>query len=455
MTTLWDKGYQLDQHIARYTVGEDSIYDTRLIPADCVGTMAHARVLERAALLSHQQCDSIIAALHTIIAEYREGTFRVTESDEDCHTAIENRLSALIGEVGATIHTGRSRNDQVFTALLLYGRMRIYQMERHTQRLISSLLTLAEKEEYQFMVGRTHLQPAMPSTVGLWAASFADQLIAMADDFELLYRHTNRSPLGAAAGYGIALPLDRELAARLLGFEQPIHTVLGAINSRGHWESRMLDCATHIMLILSRLAEDLLLFTLPELNYMSLPEELCSGSSIMPHKRNPDLLELLRAKSAIVAGYAAQSKEIMRALPSGYNRDVQEIKGLYMRGMDITDSSLEALHIAISQLHINHDVLDGSVISNLFSVDRALHLVAQGKSFRSAYRQVAATNANTNELPGELKELLQARSSLGAPGNLQLKKLRQQWRERWRHSESHYQAWREAIEQLAGSAVDI
>ena len=453
MATLWDKGYQLDRRIERYTVGEDRIFDTRLIPADCVGTMAHARVLEKATLLSPQQCDAIINALQKIIAEYTAGTFRVTEKDEDCHTAIENRLSALTGETGATIHSGRSRNDQIFTALLLYGRMRIYQMESHTQKLISALFTLAEKEESQFMVGRTHVQPAMPSTVGLWAASFADQLIAMADDFELLYRHTNRSPLGAAAGYGVPLPLDRVLAAQLLGFEAPIHTVLGAINSRGHWESRVLDCATHIMLILSRLAEDLLLFTLPELGYMTLPEELCSGSSIMPHKRNPDLLELLRAKSAIVAGYAAQSKEIMRSLPSGYNRDVQEIKALFMRGLDITDNSLEVLNIAVSQLRINHETLNRSVIPKVFSVDRALMLVAQGQSFRSAYRQIAAADAN--ELPGDLQELLRARSSLGAPGNLQLKTLRQQWKARWEHSENRYRIWRTAIEKLAGRAVEI
>ncbi len=453
MATLWDKGYQLDQRVERYTVGEDRIFDMRLIPADCVGSMAHARVLERATLLSNSQCDSIIGALRKIIDEHHAGTFQITEEDEDCHTAIENHLTALTGEIGATIQTGRSRNDQIFTALLLYGRMRIYQLENHAQKLISSLLTLAEKEEDQFMVGRTHLQPAMPSTVGLWAASFADQLIDMADDFGLLYRHTNRSPLGAAAGYGVPLPLDRELAAHLLGFDAPMHTVLGAINNRGHWESRVLDCATHIMLILSRLAEDLLLFTLPELGYMTLPEELCSGSSIMPHKRNPDLLELLRAKSAIVTGYAAQSKEIMRSLPSGYNRDVQETKALFMRGLDITDSSLEILNLAISNLRINHENLNRGMIPSLFSVDRALILVARGQSFRSAYRQVATTD--TNELPKDLQELLRARSSLGGPGNLQLKALSQQWKKRWHPSESRYRSWKEAIEKLAGGAVDI
>ena len=467
MATLWNKGYRLDTLVERYTVGEDNIFDALLIPSDCVASMAHARVLEEAGLITTDQCHTIVEALRRIVREYATGSFELRTEDEDCHTAIENRLIAITGELGATIHTGRSRNDQVFTALLLYGRYRLQKMERLTRTLSRTLLQLAERERTTFMVGRTHLQPAMPSTVGLWAAAYAEQCIALHANFEALYSHTNRSPLGAAAGYGVPLPLNRRLGAQLLGFEAPIHTVLGAIQSRGHWEAHFLDCAAHLMIILSRLAEDIILFTLPEFNYMSLPQELCSGSSIMPHKRNPDLLELLRAKARTVTGYAAQSKEITLSLPSGYNRDVQEIKPLLVRGLDVTDSSLEVMEIIVSRIQINRAVMERGVDSAIFSVDRALALVARGTPFRRAYQEVAeyhteaqrsadgVQSSSTRYTPQELQQFLQARTSLGAPGALQIEDLSTWLRACEHQSTRRHAVWEEALRDLAGDTVAL
>lgn len=433
MKHLWQKNDgSLHPFVASFTAGDDWQWDNNLLPFDCLGSIAHADTLRSIDILSNEDYRVLKKALEQCIIDHAAGRFMVTAEYEDCHTAIESRLTAEHGEVGKRIHSGRSRNDQVFCALLLYGRQRLFDVVSTAFKLAEELLRLAQQEESTPMMGRTHLQNAMPSTVGVWAAAYAEQLLMLSPMCEALYRVTNRSPLGSAAGYGVPLPLDREHTARLLGFDEPHHVVLAAANSRGHWEAYYLDTIGQIMMILSRLAGDLMLFTLPEIGYMRLPAALCTGSSIMPHKRNPDLLELIRAKAAATIGLSAQVKQIMHALPAGYNRDLQEAKPLLISGVESVDATLSAAIVLVEALEIDRERLAKSIDPHVYSVDYALRLVREeGVGFRDAYHRVAAqlddaaaTMSSAADDPGAYAELIAARSSVGAAGNLQLAQLR-------------------------------
>ena len=454
--------------VESFTVGKDWRYDNHLLHFDCVATIAHAQTLVAIDILSEREYALLAAALRRIIAERRAGAFAVTADYEDCHTAIESRLTAECGEAGKKIHSGRSRNDQVLCALLLYGRQQLFDIVGSVLAVADALLTRAKEEEHTPMMGRTHLQNAMPSTVGVWAAAYAEQLMMLCEPFDALYRVINRSPLGSAAGYGVPLPLDRHRTAHLLAFDEPHQVVLAAANSRGHWEAHYVDSVSQVMMIISRIAADLMLFTLPEIGYMRLPPNLCTGSSIMPHKRNPDVLELMRAKAATVIGASAQIKQIMHALPAGYNRDVQEIKGLLIDSVQTVRATLSVTLLLVQSVEIDRERLRTSIDPRIYSVDHALRLVReQGMSFRDAYGKAAeqsadasaatdagaataantsaATAANTTADAGaataanttadvDYAALIAARSSFGAPGNLQLPVLRQridQWRQTW------------------------
>lgn len=447
MQHLWQKDDNyLHPFVASFTAGDDWRLDNSLLPFDCLGSIAHADTLRSIGILSEDDYRVLKGGLQQCIVDHAARRFMVTDEYEDCHTAIESRLIAEHGEVGKRIHSGRSRNDQVFCALLLYGRHHLIYMISTAFKLAKELLQLAKREEHTPMMGRTHLQNAMPSTVGVWAAAYAEQLLMLSPICEALYRVTNRSPLGSAAGYGVPLPLDREHTARLLGFDEPHHVVLAAANSRGHWEAYYLDTIGQIMMILSRLAGDLMLFTLPEIGYMRLPAAFCTGSSIMPHKRNPDLLELIRAKAAAAIGLSAQVKQIMHALPAGYNRDLQETKPLLISGVASVGATLSAAILLIEALEIDRERLAQSIDPHVYSVDYALRLVREeGVGFRDAYHRVAAqlddaaaTMPSAADDPRAYAELIAARSSTGAPGNLKLAKLRARltkaergWGERW------------------------
>ena len=301
MSKLWQKNYELNALIEEFTVGIDYILDQKLIPSDCVASMAHARMLQTIGILTEEETTALSEGLLQILNEHKEGNFPITRSDEDGHTAIENRLVELAGDAGKKIHTGRSRNDQVVTALRVYGRSKVLQMIREGGMLVQSLLTLAEKHKNTPMPGRTHMQIAMPSSVGLWAAGFAEE---MADSLKLLssvWEILDQNPLGAAAGYGVPLKLDRAMTARLMGFSRVQNNVIYVNNSRGKMELMVLDMLDQMVLSMSKMAQDLILFSLPEFGYFSLPAELCSGSSIMPQKKNPDGLELMRAKAGTVS----------------------------------------------------------------------------------------------------------------------------------------------------------
>lgn len=418
MAKLWEKDYSLDHLVERFTVGNDTQLDRSLLVADCVASMAHARTIERAGVIGADDADRLLAELVEIADEAERGVFEIPAELEDGHTAIEARLTDRLGDAGKRIHTGRSRNDQVIAALRLYGRSALWEIQDAAAELVSALLECAETHKRTPMPGRTHLQIAMPSTFGLWAASVAEALI---DDLELTVaarRLCDRSPLGAAASYGVPLPLDREYTAALLGFERTQNNVLAVNNSRGKLEAVVLDAAEAIMLTLSKFATDLMLFSLPELGYVELPRELCSGSSIMPQKKNPDALELLRARAATVGGWATAVRSIIRALPSGYNRDFQDTKEPFLRGVETCLLSLRVAERTVSRMTVNRDALERGLQPEIYATDAALARVRDGESFRDAYRYVGT---HLSELEGySFDDVISQRTSIGSPGNLNL-----------------------------------
>jgi argininosuccinate lyase len=418
MGKLWQKHYTLNSLIERFTVGEDYLLDRKLVPADCFGSLGHASMLHGRGLISREDYEAVTRGLVRIVELARKGEFPISPSDEDCHTAIENYLTENYGEPGKRIHTGRSRNDQVMTALRLFIKDFLHVFMKEVLDLSENLFDFADRYSAVPMPGRTHMQSGMPSSVGLWAASIGEALL---DDLVLVdaaYRLNDRSPLGSAASYGVPLPVDREAAAEKLGFESIQNNVLSVANSRGKAEAAVLDALDQSTLTLSKAAQDLILFSLPEFGYFTLPDELCSGSSIMPQKKNPDVLELIRAKAAVLGGYASTVKATVRNLPSGYNRDFQETKGPLMRGTDLALLCVEVMDLTFSNLGVNEDRLDAGFTPDIFATDYALELVREGRNFRDAYRAVAA---DLKSLEGrDPKEAIRRRTATGTPGNLNL-----------------------------------
>ena len=422
MTKLWQKNTTVDALIDSYTVGRDYELDQLLLPADALASMAHARQLCRIGLISAAESDVLMAELGRIVIDWKAGNFRVERSDEDCHTAIENRLTKSLGEAGKKIHTGRSRNDQALTALRVYGRSRLELVRGEVLGLVEDLTIFAEVHKGVPMPGRTHLQTGMPSSVGLWAAAWAEELVDMLDLANAAYRYIDRCPLGFAASYGVPLPLDREYSASLMGFASVHRNVLAASHSRGKGEAVVLDVLDQIGLTLSRMAQDLILFTLPEFGYFQLPRELCTGSSIMAQKKNPDAQELTRAKSATLSAWAAQVKSILRSMPSGYNRDLQETKEPYLRGLDLTVEMVAVMGLTIRKLEVVPSALEKAFTPDIFATDAAYELVLGGQSFRDAYRQVGL---NLGDLESrDPRKTIADRTHTGAAGNLGLETLR-------------------------------
>ncbi len=418
MSKLWKKRVELDKNIEAFTVGDDYILDRDIIIPDCFASIAHAKMLCEIGVLSDEEFSRIKKELVDIIEDVKKGIFSVKPEDEDSHTAIENRLVERLGDYGKKIHTGRSRNDQVIAALRLYARDFILELGEEILKLVGVLLDFAERHKDIPMPGRTHMQIAMPSSVGLWAASFAEELV---DDLSLLldaYRLNNISPLGSAASYGVPLPLNRERVAELLGFARVQNNVLYVNNSRGKFESIILNAVEQVMLTLSKLSQDIILFSMPEFSYFSLPEELCPGSSIMPQKKNPGMLELIRAKTSTVSALNLQIKGIIKALPSGYNRDFQETKRAFMEGMKITLSSVEIMSLTIEKLGVNEDRLLEGFVPEIFATDMAFKLVRRGVPFRDAYREVGLSLDKLERM--DPRKVIRERTSTGTSGNLNL-----------------------------------
>lgn len=388
MSKLWQKEYSLDSLMEKFTVGNDYIMDQELVVADCLASIAHARGLARIGILADDELASLEKGLREIILLKQQERFPITRQDEDCHTAIEGYLTAHVGEAGKKIHTGRSRNDQVQTALRLWMRECSVRMALETVQFSQNLLLFAEKHEKVPMPGRTHMQIAMPSSVGLWAAAYAEELYDEAQRVMQLSWTLDQSPLGSAASYGVPLPLDRHFTAEQMGFTRVQNNVLYANNSRGKFEAMLLDCCDYIALTISKIAQDLILFTLPEFGYFSLPKELCTGSSIMPQKKNPDGLELARSRSALVSSCASRVKEIVRSLPSGYNRDFQDTKEPLMTGAKTTLQLVRIMSRMVDGLEVHPERLVAACTPELYATDAVLERIRQGGNFRDTYKEV-------------------------------------------------------------------
>lgn len=421
MATLWQKDYTLDSLIESFTVGNDYLLDVELVKADCFASAAHASMLRHIGILETGELAALISGLQRIIELDNAHAFPIRREDEDCHTAIEQKLTELCGDAGKKIHTGRSRNDQVQTALRLWMKDFLIKMVSVSTDLVRVMTKFAEFNTHVPMPGRTHMQVAMPSSVGLWAAAYAEELLDETEHLAQVLDLIDQSPLGSAASYGVPLPLDREMSAGLMGFSRVQNNVLYANNSRGKFEAIVVDALDYICLTLSKIAQDLILYSMPEFGYFSLPVQLCSGSSIMPQKKNPDGLELTRSKSAIVSACAMQIKNCIRSLPSGYNRDFQDTKDPLMRAAHVAFTCVQVMDLTFRELQVHEKTLEGSFAPEIYATDKALELVASGMSFRDAYRQVGLHLEDVAAL--DPQETLRNRTSTGTAGNLRLDKL--------------------------------
>ena len=419
MAKLWQsKTTKLHPLVEKYTVGNDYILDARLLPFDIQASLAHAQALRKAKILTAAELRKLTRGLKQILKLHKQGKFVIQQSDEDCHTAIEGFLTAKLGALGKKIHTCRSRNDQVLVATRLYTRKKLKQISHELIKTERVFLAMAKKYEFLPMPGYTHTRRAMPSSVGHWAAAYLEELISDHKLLESAYDLNDQNPLGAAAGFGVNMKLDRKLTTKLLGFRRLQVNSLYCVNSRGPTESYILSVLTKIMMTLGRLSNEMIWFTTPEFNLFLLPPEFTTGSSIMPQKKNPDVFEILRGNVNVIVALQTQVKDISKNLISGYNRDTQLTKEPLIKGLGIARRSLEIAALVIAKVKPNKAALMKSLAPEFFAVHEANRLVKKGMPFRDAYAYV---KEHLHELKVEdpvkaIKEVM----SIGGPGNLQL-----------------------------------
>jgi argininosuccinate lyase len=388
MSRLWDKGIDLDQRVLAYTAGDDYALDERLVAYDVRASIAHAEMLNARQLLADADLKAIRDGLTAIGAEHAAGQWKIELADEDGQTALEKRLTARVGAAGGRVHLGRSRNDQVLTALRLYLLDAAAEVAAAAEGCAAALDALAVREGATPLPGYTHMQQAMPSSVALWAGGFAAELRDDARGITGCARRASKSPLGSAAGYGTpGLPLDRELARHKLGFDSVHEPVTAVQLSRGKAEAQLLFESALLMLDLGRLASDLLLFYTQEFAFVSLPASFTTGSSIMPQKRNPDVFELVRGRSAVAQSCLTEVLGIFAKLPSGYQRDLQLIKPPLFRGIDLALATAGIMSVAIDGVRFRADRIKLDPAIHAAEEANAL-VVREGIPFREAYRRV-------------------------------------------------------------------
>ncbi|MBZ0268702.1 argininosuccinate lyase, partial [bacterium] len=394
VSPLWSREDAPDPWLVSFLAGEDHVLDRRLVPYDCRASAAHARMLRAIGILDDDELARLEGTLGEIRSLAERGEFPITPQDEDGHTAIEEFLTARCGDAGRKIHTARSRNDQVLTALRLWEKEQLARIIDGVEAYIDAMDVVCDRQGQVGMPGYTHMQRAMPTTVATWLGSFAD---AARDDLEVLelaLRQVDRCPLGTAAGFGVpVLPIDRDRVARDLGFAEVLENPMHAQLSRGRVEALVLSACGQVMHGLNRLASDLLLFTTREFAFAELPASLCTGSSIMPQKRNADVLELIRASYHVVRGEEAKLHGITANLSSGYHRDLQLTKGPLFAGVDATRGSLRAMGLVLHGVRMNEAACEAALTGELYATERALELVAKGVPFREAYSRVAKEEA--------------------------------------------------------------
>ncbi len=385
---LWQKNTQVSQLVEKFTVGKDREFDIQLAPFDVLGSLAHVNMLFSIHLLTEQEYKSIEKELKNIYREIETGNFTIDEQVEDIHSQIELLLTQRIGEAGKKIHSGRSRNDQVLVDLKLFFRNEIEILTQNITHFFELLSSLSEQHQHVLMPGYTHMQIAMPSSFGLWFGAYAESLV---DDLEMLlaaYRICNKNPLGSAAGYGSSFPLNRTLTTELLGFETLNYNVVYAQMSRGKTERCLAQALASVAGTLAKLSIDVCLFMGQNFGFFSFPDELTTGSSIMPHKKNPDVFELIRGKCNAVMSIPNELTMMTNNLPSGYHRDLQLLKESLFPAFKTVNDCIELASLMLNNIKLNTNILSDAKYDYLFSVEEVNRLVLEGVPFREAYKQV-------------------------------------------------------------------
>ena len=385
---LWEKSVKIDKDIERYTIGRDREMDLYLAPFDVLGSMAHITMLESIGLLEKHELDVLLAEMKKIYADAVAGNFEIEEGIEDVHSEVELILTRRLGDIGKKIHSGRSRNDQVLVDLKLYMRHELQEITRLTVELFNMLIQQSEKYKNVLMPGYTHLQVAMPSSFGLWFGAYAEGLV---DDLTVLnaaYKVVNRNPLGSAAGYGSSFPLNRQMTTDLLGFDSMDYNVVYAQMGRGKSERIVAQALGGIAATLAKLAFDACMYSSQNFGFIKLHDAFTTGSSIMPHKKNPDVFELTRAKCNKIQAVPEQIMLIMNNLPSGYFRDLQIIKEVFLPTFDELKDCLRMVTLMLEHITVNEHILDDTRYDLMFSVEEVNRLATNGMPFRDAYKKV-------------------------------------------------------------------
>ena len=385
---LWEKNFEVNREIERFTVGRDREMDLYLAKYDVLGSMAHITMLESIGLLAKEELEPLLAELRNIYRVCERGEFRIEDGVEDVHSQVELMLTEKLGDMGKKIHSGRSRNDQVLVDLKLFTRHELRLVVEAVKVLFDELIQKSERYKQVLMPGYTHLQVAMPSSFGLWFGAYAESL---ADDMLFLqaaYRMTNRNPLGSAAGYGSSFPLNRTMTTQLLGFDSMDYNVVYAQMGRGKMERNVSFALASVAGTLAKLAFDACLFNSQNFGFVKLPKECTTGSSIMPHKKNPDVFELIRAKSNKLQALPQQVTLIMNNLPVGYFRDLQIIKEVFLPAFGELKDCLSMAAYIVNKMEVNEHILDNPIYDPMFSVEEVNDLAAHGMPFRDAYKKV-------------------------------------------------------------------
>lgn len=385
---LWEKNFEVNREIERFTVGRDREMDLYLAKYDVLGSMAHITMLESIGLLAKEELEPLLAELRNIYRLCERGEFRIEDGVEDVHSQVELMLTEKLGDMGKKIHSGRSRNDQVLVDLKLFTRHELRLVVEAVKVLFDELIQKSERYKQVLMPGYTHLQVAMPSSFGLWFGAYAESL---ADDMLFLqaaYRMTNRNPLGSAAGYGSSFPLNRTMTTQLLGFDSMDYNVVYAQMGRGKMERNVSFALASVAGTLAKLAFDACLFNSQNFGFVKLPKECTTGSSIMPHKKNPDVFELIRAKSNKLQALPQQVTLIMNNLPVGYFRDLQIIKEVFLPAFGELKDCLSMAAYIVNKMEVNEHILDNPIYDPMFSVEEVNDLAAHGMPFRDAYKKV-------------------------------------------------------------------
>ena len=418
---LWQKETSTNEKIDHFTVGNDRTYDLVLAPYDCIASKAHAHMLGKIGLLMPKEVEKLTQALNTIQESAEQGDFEIEKEFEDMHSKIEFILTEKLGDLGKKIHTARSRNDQVLVAIQLFIKTELTQVKKEVVSLFDLLMDLAERHQNDLLPGYTHMQVAMPSSFGLWFSAYAESLIDDVAFLNTAIELTDQNPLGSAAGFGSSFPIDREMTTKELNFKTLKYNVVAAQMGRGKIEKATATTLGMLSGTLAKLAMDVCLYMGQDFDFIHFPEELTTGSSIMPHKKNPDVFELIRGKCNLLQGLPQQLALLTSNLPSGYHREMQLAKGPIIEAFQEIKACLEMMRFSLSKIQVRKNITADSKYDYLFSVDTLNEWVKQGVPFREAYQKMGKEIATGNYTPKRNLD----HSHQGSLGNLQLENIRQ------------------------------